>query len=51
MLVRAWQTADCAACIDSCYVDVFKYGSRLSAKHGPERFISPLPVEVLSQSS
>ena len=50
-LVISGDCTNCAACIDSCYVDVFKYGNRLSAKHGPERFISPLPAEVLSQSS
>lgn len=42
-LILSGDCTNCAACIDSCYIDVFQYGSRLSSKHEPDRFIGDRP--------
>lgn len=34
-LILSGDCTNCAACIDSCYIDVFQYANRLSAKHTP----------------
>lgn len=42
---------NCAACIDSCYIDVFQFGNRLSEKPGQDRCPSDQPaLSARSQS-
>jgi ferredoxin-type protein NapH len=43
-LILSGDCTNCAACMDSCYVDVFQYGSRLSAKHGPDQYTGDAPI-------
>ena len=53
-LIVSGDCTNCAACIDSCYIDVFQYGTRLSSRHAaPDRFIEPeqLIVDAPGRSS
>lgn len=57
-LILSGDCTNCGACIDSCYVDVFEYGSRLSARHaapatvpGSESYIADAPVPLPAEAA
>jgi ferredoxin-type protein NapH len=47
-LILSGDCTNCAACIDSCYIDVFQFASRLSGKHEQDGCIADLTFPEVS---
>lgn len=51
-LIVSGDCTNCAACIDSCYVDVFQYASRLSPRHAaPAAHVVEAPAAARAKPS
>lgn len=50
-LILSGDCTNCAACIDSCYIDVFQYGLRFAGKHEPDHFIDDHPVPAAARKA
>lgn len=51
-LILSGDCTNCAACVDSCYIDVFQFGSRLSSRHASaDDFIAGAPPAAHAKAS